>query len=246
MKFAAFFRAAAGAAALALCFVGAAPVQAQDQAQVVGTCGTPNGGALSVGNVAPLSQDTTGTLCTKGGSGGSGGGGSAQNLALGGAAGFFTFGTGTTAYNANQLLCSSTTPATCNSAIAAVYWTLPNGSSSLTGGNIRITDSTSTAWAANSQIQIDLFSAAPTMTNGDRGAWAISSGTAGWLASLICTTGAGEQNDGVNFNCTVVGGTKDINLGGTNVKVYGTYQAISASGVTAASANLYATLAGKY
>lgn len=165
---------------------------------------------------------------------------------VGGPNASFTFGTATTAYNAGQILCSSATAATCNTAISAVWWVLPTGTIELTGGVIRITDSTATAWAANSQIQIDLFSAAPTMANGDRLAWSISSGTSLWLASLICTTAAGEQGDGVTFNCYVVGGPKSLNLGSANAKLYGTYTALTASGVTAASASLFATLTGKF
>lgn len=68
-------RAAAAAALFGLLFSASAPVvvHAQDAAQVVGTCGTPNQGSLPLGQVAPMTQDTTGTLCTKGGGGGGGG-----------------------------------------------------------------------------------------------------------------------------------------------------------------------------
>lgn len=158
----------------------------------------------------------------------------------------FTLSTATTAYTAGLLICSNATAATCNTAISAVWWVLPTGTIKLSGGSIRINDSTATAWATNTQIQIDLWSQAPTMTNGDRLAWAVTSGTANWLASLLCTTAMGEQGDGVTFNCTVVGGPKDLNLGSANAKVYGTYLAYSGSGVTGASASLTATLTGTF
>lgn len=158
----------------------------------------------------------------------------------------YSLSSATTAYTAGLLICSSATLATCNSSISAVWWVLPTGTIHLSGGSIHITDSTTTAWATNTQIQIDLWSSNPTMTNADRLAWAVTSGTSNWLASLLCTTAMGEQGDGVTFNCAVVGGPKDLNLGSANAKVYGTYLAYSGSGVTGASASLTATLNGTF
>jgi hypothetical protein len=149
-----------------------------------------------------------------------------------------------TAYTANQLLCTSTTASTCSTN----YWTLPLGRITLSGGTLRISDATATAWAANSQIRIDVWSGSGiTMAGGDRTTYSVSSGTALWLASLLCTSADGEQTDGVVFNCSTIGGPKDINVGGSNAQIYGTFMTPTGSGVTSASAvTLTATLNGTY
>lgn len=173
-----------------------------------------------------------------------------QTLPLSQSPGYFTMGTGTGAYNANQMLCNSTTGSTCNTMISSNWWVLPNGTMHLTGGTLKVNDTVTTSWAANSQISVDLWSVAPTIAagvgNGDRLAYAIATGSASRLASLNCTTLLGVMGDGISFDCYVVGGPKDINLGSANAKIYGTFYTPTGSGVTTSTEQVSLTLLGTF
>ena len=86
-----------------------------------------------------------------------------------------TLSSTTTAYAANQLMCSSATAATCNTALAASHFAIANsaGGAYIPRLRLQIADTTSTGPYNGTIIQIDLWSAAPTFTNGDRGAYLI-------------------------------------------------------------------------
>lgn len=142
------------------------------------------------------------------------------------------------AYGIGTALCaSSCTP-------SSMYITLANGNMSITGGQIRINDTLATSWAVNSQIGVDLFSAAPTLANGDGGAYKFS-GTANYLGSLICTNNLGVETDGEAFKCNVVGSTLDVALGSAGAKLYATFYTPTGSGTPTAGSTLNLTLTGK-
>lgn len=172
-----------------------------------------------------------------------------QTLPLSQSPGYFTMGTGTGAYNANQLICNSATYTTCNTMIASNWWVLPNGTIHLTGGTLKVNDTVTTSWAANTQIFVDLWaSTAPTITSasGDRLTYAIATGSANRLATLLCTTGQGVLGDGESFDCYVQGGPKDINLGSANAKIYGTFVSSTGSGVTSSTEQFSMNLLGTF
>jgi hypothetical protein len=135
-----------------------------------------------------------------------------------------------TAYVAGQLMCSSTNAATCSSGLPS--FSLPLSGGRITGYHIRINDATSTAWSANTQIQIKEWSAQPVLNAGDRAAYALTSGTANWLGDFMCTMN-GEEGDGATGYCTPIGPTPELK-GVSNV--YVALIAYSASGVTSTGA----------
>lgn len=160
-----------------------------------------------------------------------------------------TLSSTTTNYGQAQIMCSSATYTTCNISMAASYWTLPTGTIHATGITLRLSDTLASAWPTNAQIEVDIWSAAPTVISGsgDRTAWAGAfSGTSGWLGAFLCTS-MGAQADGTIFYCAPIGVNKDINLGAVNAKVYPTFQSITGSGTAVtASGTISATLQGTY
>ena len=140
----------------------------------------------------------------------------------------------TTAYSASQLICTSATAATCNTALASQYFQIANNNGGAYISRLRISnnDTTSTSWGAVN-INIDLWTAAPTFTNGDRGTWSPATGALSHLATYNCTMSA-VYGDGTFAECgPAVGTFASPALTGQNI--YWTLETISASGVTAAS-----------
>jgi hypothetical protein len=93
-------------------------------------------------------------------------------------------------------------------------------------------DSTSTAWGS-AQVQVDLWTAAPTFTNGDRGAFAPATGTAGHRAAFTCIFSP-EYGDGAYAECTPNSGSETVKLA-SGTSIFWTLQALTVSGVTGAS-----------
>lgn len=89
----------------------------------------------------------------------------------------------TTAYALNDLIASSTTagsvvvPSFTATRVAAGSGTIPR---------VRLYSNVTTGWDA-ATVTIRLWSAAPTYTNGDNGAYAVATGAAGYLASFPVT-----------------------------------------------------------
>lgn len=114
---------------------------------------------------------------------------------------------------------------------------MPSFSMTNTAGiisRLRLTsnDTTSTSWGAQT-ITVDLWSAAPTFTNGDRGAYSPATGTANHLGSFTCVMSA-VYGDGLYAECNpVVGNFALLKLSGTSV--YWSLTATTGSGVTGAS-----------
>ena len=136
----------------------------------------------------------------------------------------------TTAYSAGQLIASS---ATAGSVVVPSFTLQSPGSALIPRLRLSTNDSTSTAWGAVS-IQVDLWSAAPTFTNGDRGTWSPATGTANHLGAYICTMSA-EYGDGAYAECAPSVGTVSVPKLATGTTVYWSLEAVSASGTTGAS-----------
>lgn len=142
----------------------------------------------------------------------------------------------TTAYSSGQLIGSS---ATAGSVVVPSFSLLPTGDAARTNTTgliprlrLSINDSTSTAWGAVG-IQIDLWSSAPTFSNGDRATWSVATGAASHLGAYSCTMSA-EGGDGVYGECAPsVGQAPAYALGSSTI--FWTAQTTSASGVTGAS-----------
>lgn len=134
----------------------------------------------------------------------------------------------TTAYAANQLIASSATAGS----VVVPSFSILNSGASIPRVRLSTNDSTSTAWGGI-QVQVDLWSAAPTFTNGDRGAFSPATGTANHLASYICQMSA-EYGDGAYAECAATPGSPMIKLASGST-IYWTAQALTASGVTGAS-----------
>jgi hypothetical protein len=87
----------------------------------------------------------------------------------------------TTAYAANQLIASSTTAA---SIVVPSFATLA-GAGILP--RLRLRTNAGTGWGGVN-LSINLWSAAPTYTNGDGGAYVPTTGSASWLANFMITS----------------------------------------------------------
>ena len=144
----------------------------------------------------------------------------------------------TTAYTAGNLICTSATVGTCNTALASQTLTIGNTAGAVSIQRMRLTtnDATSTAWGAQT-IQIDLWSAAPTFaTTGDRGSFTADflTGSAGHLGAFTCVMSA-ELADGAYSECYPnVGNAALIRLA-SGTSIFWTAQAVTGSGVTGAS-----------
>ena len=144
----------------------------------------------------------------------------------------------TTAYTVGQLMCTSATVATCNTALTSQFFSIANTAGAVSIPRLRLTtnDATSTAWGTQT-IQIDLWSAAPTFaTTGDRGSFTTDflTGSAGHLAAFTCVMSA-ELADGAYSECYPnVGNAALIKLA-SGTSIFWTAQAVTGSGTTGAS-----------
>jgi hypothetical protein len=113
--------------------------------------------------------------------------------------------------------------------------TLALTSSTLGGAIERLrlqsTDPTSTAWAGAS-VQIDLWSAPPTWTNGDHAAWLPATGSASHIASFTGMFPSAVWGDGLATECTLTQGNY---ASVTATTVYWSVQALGGSGALGGS-----------
>lgn len=133
----------------------------------------------------------------------------------------------TTAYTAGQLVANNATAGL----ITNPSFTMPALGGAIPRIRIQTTDTLSTAWASAS-IQVDLWSAAPTWTNGDHGTWLPATGSASHIASFSCSFPSAVWGDGLATECTPNQGNY-ASL--TSTTVYWSVQATSGSGVLTAS-----------
>src|SRR5208282_1329285 len=141
-----------------------------------------------------------------------------------------TLTSATTAYAIGNLIASS---ATAGSVVVPSFAIATSGGAAVINKLLLTSnDSTSTAWGS-AQIQVDLWTTAPTFTNGDRAAFVVATGTAAHRAAFTCTMSP-EYGDGVYGECTPNFGSEAVKLG-SGTTVYWTLQALTLSGVTGVS-----------
>jgi hypothetical protein len=136
-----------------------------------------------------------------------------------------TLSNATTAYGSNQLIANSSV------AGSVVVPSFTNNGGVAIRIRLNINDSTSTAWG-NVPINVDWWSAAPTFTNGDRGAFAVATGSTKHIGTFSCTMSA-ENGDGVYAECAPSVGNA-VDMGGYST-IFWTAETMGVSGVTAAS-----------
>jgi hypothetical protein len=135
-----------------------------------------------------------------------------------------TLTAGTTPYAAGQLIANSST----GFSVSNPFFVLPPGGAGIARLRLSTNDTTPSAWGGQI-IQVDLWSASPTWTNGDHGTWAPATGTGAHLASFICNMSP-EYGDGAYAECTPSVGPLGRLPGGA--QIYWSLQAITGSGAT--------------
>ena len=142
-----------------------------------------------------------------------------------------TLTSATTAYTAGQLIASSATAGS----VVVPSFAIANSAGAGAILRLRLTtnDATSTAWGGQT-VQIDLWSAAPTFTNGDRAAFLPATGTAGHLASHSCIVSA-EYGDGAYREGSPNVGSFALPKLASGTTIYWSAIATTGSGVTGAS-----------
>jgi hypothetical protein len=108
-----------------------------------------------------------------------------------------TLTSSTSAYTAGQFIANNATAGS----VTVPSFAIANSAGGALISRLRLTtnDATSTAWGGQT-ITVDLWSAAPTFTNGDRGAWSPATGTANHLGAFSCAMSA-EYGDGAYGEC---------------------------------------------
>jgi len=118
-----------------------------------------------------------------------------------------------TAYAQNELVASSTTAGS-----VAVPSVAMSGTAGVSGSvrRARLNTSATSGWGAVA-LRMDLWTAAPTFTNGDGGAFAVATGSAHWLGSMTFA-GLTQNGDGACGIATPdTGGSIDFALSGTGI-----------------------------
>ena len=146
-----------------------------------------------------------------------------------------TLTSATTAYAAGYNIASSATAGSI--VVPSFAIATSSGSAHIPTARLISNDATSTAWPGVT-VQVDLWSAAPTFTNGNGAAYAVATGSAGYLGSFYCTFAAAEAGDGNYAVCLPTRGSAiDITLA-SGTTVYWSSSAVTASGTLAASKTL--------
>ena len=141
----------------------------------------------------------------------------------------FTLPATTTAYTAGQLIANS---ATAGSVVVPSFLiATAGGGAAITRLRIQTNDTTSTAWG-NQTVQVDLWTAPPTWTNGDRGTWSPATGTGSHLGTYVCVMSP-EFGDGAYAECSIsIGNFANVEtgVGILGVLVYEGYQRLRCHG----------------
>jgi hypothetical protein len=137
---------------------------------------------------------------------------------------------GTTTYGAGTVIGN---PTACGGACS---FTTAFNNGAARAPAIELYSNDTAAWGAQS-IQIDAWSASPTMTNADGGAYRVTTGAGTHLWSWTCAMSA-LQGDGTYAECplTVSGTNGSHLLSGSPPTVYLTFQAVTGSGVAVTNA----------
>lgn len=141
-----------------------------------------------------------------------------------------TLPSSTTAYTAGQLIANNATAGSITNSSFSILNSA--GGAAIPRVRLSTNDSTTTAWSGQT-IQVDLWSASPTWSNGDRAAWLPATGVASHLATYSCQMSI-ECGDGAFAECGItVGNFTSVKLvSGTSI--YWSLEAITGSGVTGA------------
>jgi hypothetical protein len=140
----------------------------------------------------------------------------------------------TTAYTAGQLVANNATAGS----ITTPSFTILNQGAAI--GRLRLisNDTTSTAWV-NAQLQVDLWTATPTWTNGDRGTWLPATGSASHLAIFTCVAFPGTVwGDGLATECAPATGSYAIPKLATGSTIFWSLKVLVGGGTTGASKTL--------
>ncbi|MGA2492053.1 MAG: hypothetical protein ABSF67_03780 [Roseiarcus sp.] len=143
-----------------------------------------------------------------------------------------TLPSATTAYSPGTLIANSATAGS----VADPSFSIPvaAGAASIPRLRLSTNDATSTAWGS-ATVQVDLWVAAPTWTNGDRGAWSPATGAASHLATYTCNLSP-EYGDGAYAECAPFpSGIAPLVRLASGQTISWSLEAISGSGVTGAS-----------
>lgn len=144
----------------------------------------------------------------------------------------YTLTATTTAYTAGQLIANNATAGSVNNP----SFSIQNSAGGAVISRLRLVsnDTTSTAWAGQT-VQVDLWNAAPTWTNGDRGTWLPATGSASHLASFTCAFPSAEWGDGLTAECPIAYGNFLTVTLASGTTIYASYKAVTGSGVTGVS-----------
>ena len=134
------------------------------------------------------------------------------------------------AYTAGQLIANNATAGS----VTSPSITFPAAGGAAPRLRLWSDDTTATAWAGAS-VQIDLWDAAPTWTNGDHAAWLPATGSAHHIAAYSCAFPAAVWGDGIATECTPNQGSYASIVATT---VYWSAEATSGSGVLGGSKHL--------
>jgi len=175
---------------------------------------------ITTGHSSPCQMDSAGNLLVR----------AAISSTITNPTSTLTLTSATTAYAIGNLIASS---ATAGSVVVPSFAIATSGGAAVINKLLLTSnDSTSTAWGS-AQIQVDLWTTAPTFTNGDRAAFVVATGTAAHRAAFTCTMSP-EYGDGVYAECTPNYGSEAVKLA-SGTTIYWTLQALTISGVTGAS-----------
>lgn len=143
-----------------------------------------------------------------------------------------TMTSATTAYTSGQLIATSATAGS----VVVPSFAIANSAGGAAIYRVRLdtNDTTSTAWGGQT-INMDLWTTAPTFTNGDRGTYSPATGTGAHLALFVCSVSS-EYGDGAYAECIPSQGAAFalVKLG-SGTAIYWTMTASTGSGVTGAS-----------
>jgi len=153
-----------------------------------------------------------------------------QSAAITNPSSTLTLPAATTAYTSGELIANSATAGS----VVVPSFAIANvgGGAIIQKVRLNTNDATSTAWPGK-VIQVDLWSAPPSFTNGDRGAFLPASGTAGHLGAFTCTMSA-EYGDGAYADCAPTIGSALVIRLPSGTGIFWTLQT-TGSGVTGAS-----------
>lgn len=166
-------------------------------------------------------------------SGGGGGGGGSLSSSITNPTSTLTLPATTTQYAATQLIANSATAGSVVNPSFAIANSA--GGAGITRLRLSTNDTTSTSWIGQS-VQVDLWTSAPTWTNGDRGVWLPATGSASHLATYICAFPSPIWGDGLATECTISAGNfAGVKLA-SGTSVFWSLKALTGSaGVTGAS-----------